>query len=210
MFYNPERPLRKLLNHLPHWQQDGVFVFITWRLADSVPSGLLEKWRGERDIWLASHPLPWDAGTELQYHKRFSSQLEDWMDQGLGKCVLRDPESARIVAEGLLHFDTERYQMDSFVIMPNHVHILIQMIPGFPIEKTVQSWKRIAARQINEVSGMTGSLWHKRYWDRLVRSEKHFWKIRRYIQRNPGKAHLREGEYLLYLPWDTERKDPRF
>ena len=207
MFYNPERPLRKHLNHLPHWQQDSVFVFLTWRLADSVPAGLMVKWREERDAWLDLNPKPWGDRTESEYHSRFSAQLEQWMDQRMGSCVLRDPENARILAECLVHFDGERYGIDSFVVMPNHVHVLMCPIPGFPMEKTIQSWKRYSARSINELAGKSGSLWHKRYWDTLVRSEEHFWKIRGYIQRNPEKTHLGESEYLLYVPW--HRKDPR-
>lgn len=202
MFYNPERPLKKHLNHLPHWQQDSTWVFLTWRLADSVPLDLLNKWRTDREEWVKAHPKPWDEDTELQFHQRFSTRLEDWMDQGMGECILRNPENTRIVAECVLHFDHERYLIDSFVIMPNHVHVLARLEPGFALEKIVQSWKRYSARQINELSGKTGSLWQKRYWDRLVRSEEHFWKIRRYIQRNPTKAKLRENEYLLSIPWN--------
>jgi REP element-mobilizing transposase RayT len=207
MFFNPERPVRTHLNHLPHWQQDSALVFLTWRLADSVPAGLMGKWRGERDEWLAVHPKPWDEFTESEYHSRFSAQLEQWMDQGTGGCVLRDPENARCLAECLLHFHGERFKIDSFVVMPNHVHVLMSPMAGHSLEKTVQSWKRVSARRINELTGKAGSLWHKRYWDRLVRSESHFWRIRRYIQRNPEKAGLKENEYLLYLPWN-QRKEP--
>jgi len=204
MFYNPELPLKKHLNHLPHWQQDSAWVFITWRLADSVPSGLLEKWRGDRNEWIEHHPKPWDEDTENKFHRLFSKQLEEWLDQGLGECVLKNPRCAEIVARAILHFDTERYFIDSFVIMPNHVHLLVLLVPGFSLEKIVHSWKRYSARQINEVLDRSGAFWHKRYWDTLVRSEEHFWKIRRYISRNPAKAGLRENEYLLYLPWDTK------
>ena len=204
MFYNPEIPVGKHLNHLPHWQQDSSWVFVTWRLADSVPAGLIGKWQGERDEWVTRHPKPWDAETESEFHRIFSSQLEEWMDQGMGACALRDPGYAAIVGEVLLHFHAERYFVDSFVIMPNHVHVLVRLMPGFPMEKSVQSWKRYSVRSINEARNESGSLWHKRYWDTLVRSEEHFWKIRRYILRNPTKAKLPDGEYLLYVPWHRE------
>ncbi len=203
MFFNPELPVTKHLNHLPHWQQDSAWVFITWRLADSVPTGLMEKWRGERDEWIECHPKPWDDTTESEFYRLFSTQLENWMDQGMGECVLKNPECAEVVGKVIMHFDRDRYLIDSFVVMPNHVHLLVRLVPGFPLEKIVHSWKRYSARQINEVLGRSGSLWHKRYWDTLVRSEEHFWKIRWYVSRNPVKAGLRESEYLLYLPWDA-------
>jgi len=178
-----------------------VFVFITWRLADSVPIGLYEKWKTERDDWLKCHPKPWDDELTKKFHTRFSTQLEEWMDQGMGECVLRDPRHAKIAANVLLHFDHERYHLDSFVIMPNHVHVLFQLHPDHPMEKVAQSWKRYSAREINKSLGKTGPLWLKRYWDTLVRGEEHFWRIRRYIAKNPVQAKLRGNEFLLYLPW---------
>jgi len=202
MFYSPERPIKKHLNHLPHWQQDSAWVFITWRLADSVPVGLLEKWKDDREQWINHRPKPWDDDTEQEFHSHFSAQLEDWMDQGMGECVLRDLRCSSLVARSILHFDSERYLIDSFVIMPNHVHVLIRLMSGFPLEKIIHSWKRYSSRQINEALGRSGGLWHKRYWDTLVRSEEHFWKIRRYISRNPAKARLGDDECLLYLPWN--------
>ncbi|MFT6241219.1 MAG: REP element-mobilizing transposase RayT [Akkermansiaceae bacterium] len=201
MFFRPDKPITKHLNHLPHWQQDLVFVFITWRLADSVPEGLLKKWRAEREEWVKSHPKPWDDELGKEYHQRFSAKLEEWMDQGMGECVLRDPCCAEIVGRCLLHFDGERYELDSFVVMPNHVHVLFRISPDYPIEKVVQSWKRYSAREVNELLGKSGQLWHRRFWDTLVRGEKHFWKIRRYIEKNPVKAGLKNEEFLFYLPW---------
>ncbi len=203
MFFNPDLPVRKHLNHLPHWQQDSVFVFVTWRLADSVPFGVMALWRKEQDSWLSDHPKPWDEATELEYHKKFSSQLEEWMDQGMGNCTLNNPDHARIVADSLLFFDGERYFIDTFVVMPNHVHVLIRLQNEFPLENVIQSWKQFSARLINQLSDKSGSFWHKRYWDRLVRSEEHFWKIRRYILKNPEKAKLQESQFLIYAPWNT-------
>jgi type I restriction enzyme R subunit len=202
VFFNPYLPVRKHLNHLPHWQQDSVFVFVTWRLADSVPLGVMTRWRDDRDSWISAHPKPWDEVTELEYHRIFSTQLEDWMDQGMGSCTLSNPDYARIVADSLLFFDGDRYFIDSFVVMPNHVHVLMRLQTGFSLEKVVQSWKQFSARQINQRQEKSGSFWHKRYWDRLVRSEDHFWKIRRYILRNPEKAKLHERQFFIYAPWN--------
>ncbi|MEM1085517.1 MAG: transposase [Verrucomicrobiota bacterium] len=204
MFYRPDLPVTRHLNHLPHWQQESACVFITWRLADSVPKGLTDRWKAEREEWLGDHPEPWSEDVREDYHRKFSSKLEEWMDQGMGKCVLREPRLAAVVAESLSHFDGERYLLDSFVVMPNHVHVLFQLLPGFPMEKLVQSWKRYSARRINELRGEGGQLWHKRYWDTLVRGERHFWKVRRYIRDNPAKAKLREDEFVLYVPWEGD------
>ena len=108
--------------NLPHWQQGEVWVFVTWRLGDSLPKVKLDQWKEEREIWLSRHPEPWDKKTEAEYHDRFSQQIDEWLDQGSGSCVLKEPANANIVAEALRHFDGERYVIASFVVMPNHVH----------------------------------------------------------------------------------------
>lgn len=40
--------------------------------------------------------------------------------------MLEDPANAKIVADALRHFDGERYELASFVVMPNHVHVLFR------------------------------------------------------------------------------------
>jgi putative transposase len=82
--------------------------------------------------------------------------------------------------------------------MPNHVHALFVQNPEWPLEKLIHSWKRFATRQINLLSGHLGTLWQRDYFDRIVRDEKHFANCVRYIRRNPEKARLGEGQYVLY------------
>ncbi len=135
---------------------------------------------------------------ELEYHKRFSGAIERWLDAGHGSCVLRRNDCAKIVGETLRHFDGARLALITSVVMPNHVHAVLVQGPQQSLEKLVRSWKTFTARQINSLLGRSGSLWQRDYFDRLVRDEAHFANCVRYIRRNPEKAHLSEGEYLLY------------
>ena len=82
--------------------------------------------------------------------------------------------------------------------MPNHVHALLVQNPEHSLEKLIRSWKTYTARKINELLDRYGSLWQRDYFDRLVRDEAHFANCVRYLRRNPGKARLRNGEYILY------------
>jgi putative transposase len=200
-FFNPYADIRQTKNRLPHWQQQGAVYFVTFRLADSVPMRLLNQWESERKNWLRVHPEPWTTEIEREYHERFSGAIERWLDAGYGACLLRRGECAQIVAEALNHFEGVRVAMISFAVMPNHVHALFVQNPEWPLEKLTQSWKRFTARQINKVLGRSGSLWQRDYFDRLVRHEKHFANCVRYIRRNPEKAGLSEGEFLL---WESE------
>jgi leucyl-tRNA synthetase len=165
-------------------------IFATWRLADSLPVEKLESWKSERKIWLQSHPEPWDEKTEDEYHERFSSKIEKWLDAGHGECLLAKPEVRRIVSDTLLHFDGDRYLIDSLVIMPNHVHVLFQLSPDHELEEVIHSWKSYSAKKVNQFLNREGCFWQSDYWDRIVRSSEHLKRVRDYIARNPEKARL--------------------
>jgi REP element-mobilizing transposase RayT len=200
-FFNPYADIRHTENRLPHWQQESAVYFVTFRLADSVPSRLLHQWQDEREAWLRVNSEPWSVEIEREYHQRFSDAIERRLDEGHGACLLRRPDCAEIVAKTLRHFEGERVVLISAVVMPNHVHALFVQNPEWPLEKLIRSWKGFAARQINKLLGRGGGFWQRDYFDRLVRDEKHFANCVRYIRRNPEKARLDVGEFLL---WESE------
>jgi REP element-mobilizing transposase RayT len=201
-FFNPYADVHQTENRLPHWQQKGAVYFITFRMADALPSRLLNQWEDDRDAWLRIHPEPWTAEIELEYHQRFSGAIERWLDAGYGACLLRRPDCAEIVAETLRHFERDRVVMISFVVMPNHVHALFVQNPEWALEKLTQSWKRFTAREINKLLDRAGKLWQRDYFDRLVRDEEHFANCVRYIRRNPEKARLGRSEFIL---WESDK-----
>ncbi len=196
-FFSPYDEIRTTSHHLPHWHQDKVHVFVTWRLGDSLPGIKLQQWKEEQAAWLTHHPEPWDNKTETEFHACFSWQIDAWLDQGIGSCVLRDPLNALIIANAFRHFDGVRYELASFVVMPNHVHVMFRPMAEHTLADIVKSWKGFTAREINKRMGTKGPLWQDEYWDRLIRSEQHFRRVVRYIRENPEKARLKQGEFLL-------------
>jgi type I restriction enzyme R subunit len=197
-FLDPFAPIQQHTHRVPHWQQGSVYYFVTWRLADSLPRDKLDRWNEDRTAWIRSHPEPWDAETEIDYHAQFSRAIDEWLDAGEGSCVLRDATLSRLVADALLHFDGVRYVMDAFVIMPNHVHVLFRLLAPYRLESVVKSWKGFTAREVNQCLGRRGRLWQADYWDRLIRNESHWLKCREYIKANPLKARLSRNEYVLF------------
>jgi len=173
MFYDPKKPVEKHRFRLPHWHQDDTYVFITWRLADSLPTSVVEHLSKTRETWLNTHPKPCTTETQTEFNRRFTLPLEDLLDNCHGSCCLRDPSIAKILAKALLHFHRDRYQLDSFVIMPNHLHLILKLHPEHPLERVIQSLKTYTARQINIALNQTGTLWQAGYWDRLIRSQNH-------------------------------------
>mgnify|MGYP002624339475 FL=1 len=195
-------------HHLPHWSQPGATYFITFRTDDSIPTAVYQAWKRERDDWLrrqqinplsrawrsALKKLPHDKRAE--YHERFTAQFHERLDDCLGACVLKRPEISGIVAKSLRHFDGDRYHLGDFVIMPNHVHLLVQLLGELDPKTQCKSWKHFTARQINKVLGQSGHFWQAESFDHLVRTPEQFDAIVRYIADNPRKARLSSGEYV--------------
>jgi len=197
-FFNPYGEIRFTANRLPHWQQKGAVYFVTFRLADALPHHLRTQWESERDAWLRVHRQPWSADVEREYHERFSGAMEHWLDTGHGSCILRRRDCAEIVAQALRYFDGKRVVIISSIVMPNHVHAVVVQNADWALEKLLRSWKSFTSRKINSLLDRDGSLWQRDYFDRLVRDEKHLANCVRYIRRNPERARLRSGEYILY------------
>lgn len=197
-FFNPYCEIRVTQNRLPHWQQDGATCFVTFRLADSLPKEQLKQWLTQRDGWMRHHPKPWTAKQEAEYHRQFSAKLEGWLDQGAGECLLRKTETRTLVEAALQEFDDERYSHHAWVIMPNHVHALFSLAPGWKLGSILHQWKGSSAKAINGQLQRAGPVWMKDYFDRMIRDAEHFWRCARYIRRNPNKAKLPAEDFTLY------------
>ena len=73
--------------------------------------------------------------------------------------------------------------------MPNHVHLLAT--PAVALPKLTKSLKGITAKRANAMLALTGSpFWQDESYDRLVRDEREFERIRNYIEGNPVRAGL--------------------
>lgn len=197
-FLNPLVEISKHTTVLPHWQQEESTFFVTFRTGDSLPQSKLAPLEAARDAWLRLHPKPWSPEKELEYHKLFTRQIETWLDNGEGECLLRDRQLAAVVGGTLEQFAGKRYLRHAWVVMPNHAHVLFSLLGENKLEDVIQGWKSYAAHEINRRLGRKGTLWQRDYFDRLIRSQKHFDYCVNYIRENPEKAHLRDGTFLLW------------
>jgi type I restriction enzyme R subunit len=172
-------------------------VFVTWRLADSLPQAELNQLRTEQEIWNELHAGVGEKQSGAEYRRRFSRHVDDWLDQGFGSCLLREAAMAKIVGDALRHFHGAWYELDSFVVMPNHVHVLFRPLGKHLLAAILKSWKGFTGRALNKRTGQKGAVWQDEYWDRLIRDDRHFSRTVEYIRANPIKANLREGQFLL-------------
>jgi len=194
---DPHKEVKITHRNLPHWRQEGATYFVTFRLGDSVPAIVLREWQEELARWLQFHPEPWDAKTKHEYQQRFQEDRERWLDEGHGECLLKRQDLAAIVAQALRHFDGERYVLDSWVIMPNHVHVLVQPLKGHSLADLLHSWKSFSSKQVNKTLGRTGAVWQDESFDRIVRDFSELGRLRSYIARNPKEAGLSEEAFVL-------------
>jgi len=91
-----------------------------------------------------------------------------------------------------IHFNGDtlgQYILHAFVVMPNHVHLLIT--PKIPLPKITKSLKGITASRANAMLGFTdGRFWQEESYDHEVCREGGFERIRKYIENNPVRAGL--------------------
>jgi putative transposase len=108
-----------------------------------------------------------------------------------GNVYLRQPDIANVVVEAIHHSANVlgHYQLHAFVVMPNHVRLLVT--PTIALPRIMKSLKGITARRANAMLTLTGTpFWQEESYDHLVRDEHEFKKISHYIEENPVRAGL--------------------
>jgi REP element-mobilizing transposase RayT len=189
IFYDPYEEKEVYRRNLPHWLQSGRLCFVTFRLADSLPKERLDQFKAERDTWLRCNQPPYTHGQWQEYHRLFSERINAWLDQGAGSCLLAKPDNASVLAVTMAHFAGVRYRLDHWVIMPNHVHVLVMPAESFTLSGVVRGWKSFSATEINKRCGRKGAFWQSESFDHIVRSSTQLEKFRKYIIENAAAAH---------------------
>jgi REP element-mobilizing transposase RayT len=158
---------------LPHFDSSGQTIFLTWRLHGSLPR---------------NRPF---RGGKLASGESFVA-LDRLLDEArTGPLYLRQPHVANQVVEALFYNATilHHYDLHAFVVMPNHVHLLLTAAVPLPV--LTKSIKGITAKRANSLLGLTGKpFWQEESYDHVVRSAESFAKIQHYIECNPVRGGL--------------------
>jgi putative transposase len=172
---SPKRPQKgwHYRGYLPHFDADSLIQLITFRLADSLPKAIFD------ELTAAA-----SGNSDLRL------KIEAAVDGGLGSCALRDPRIATMVQDALRHFDGRRYKLLAWVIIPNHVHVMVEQMAGHPLGDIIHTWKSFTAKEANRQLGRSGAFWEADYFDRFIRDQAHFDIAVHYIHQNPVKAGL--------------------
>jgi REP element-mobilizing transposase RayT len=191
--------------YLPHYDAPWITQIVTLRLVDSLPASRRGEW--EHLLRIEDNGVALAAGApacsrliraeNTQSRSQTGAptasdrrrRLEDYLDRGLGECWLRQPALAQLAEGALCFFDGQRYQLGAWVIMPNHVHLLVDVWET-PLAELVKSWKSFVAREANKLLGRSGTFWEREYLDTVIADEAHRRTAVRYIENNPVKAGL--------------------
>jgi REP element-mobilizing transposase RayT len=180
-------PLEVKRRRLPHVYPDHKPLFITWNLRGSMPRSMYPP------------PGKFSAGRAFVWIDRYLDTKQT------GPRHLQNPEIAKLVVEAIRRGEDTlgHYELHAYVVMPNHVHLLItaKVVPS----RLLQSLKGFTAREANLVIGRTGNpFWQRECYDHWVRNQTELERIRQYIEWNPVKAGLcsRPEEF----PWSSAAK----
>ncbi len=205
--------------NLPHWFQVDAAIFVTFRTIDSLPLEVVLRMQSELEQWLTHKKLPIElAASTVQRKLKNHQQLLDTfesrdrkefrrladrlfhmsLDECHGECQLKRPDLTQIVADAILHDNDNKFDLDCFVVMPNHVHAIVQFRDGSALSIVGQSWMRYSARLIHHAIGESGAFWQPEPFDHVIRSSEQFLYLQKYIAENPRKANLNPRECLYW------------
>jgi len=158
--------------HLPHLHEIDCPIFITWRLRGSLPRNRV-------------FPADTTAGKAFAVMDSILDRASD------GPLYLGRPDIATLIVDAIRHGEEQMkyYALHAYVVMANHVHLLIT--PFVAVAKITHSLKRFTAREANRVLGLTDqTFWQDESYDHLIREDREFRLIVRYIENNPVRAGL--------------------
>ena len=177
--------------NLPHRLPPGEAVFLTFRLAGSLPREVIAQLQAETE--LATNRLALEPDQLYAAQKKYFGRFDAQLARGeFGPTWLRQPEIAALVAQSLHYFDGKNYNLLCYCLMPNHVHLVVALpdeVP--PLVRTLQRLKSYTATQANKLLGLTGAFWQSETYDHVVRQGE-LERIVSYMLENPVKAGLVE------------------
>ncbi len=188
---------------LPHWVPDRAVFFLTWRLEGSLPKQVVERLRQEKRRMEEEPGRPGESAEQraLRTGKRIFARWDKALADALhtrenAPRWLGLDKVARIFVETVREKQDDLFRLHRYVIMPNHVHLLLEPaadpISGLPValQRITQNLKGASSRRANFVLGRTGPFWQAEGFDHWVRDSQEHERIVAYIDDNPVRAGL--------------------
>lgn len=173
---------------LPHFQPKGACIFVTFRLAGSLPREVIDL------IQRTVHSIGDDADAKTRQRAAFLLYEKNLDSGSTGPLWLRDARVADLIAHRIKERNDKEYALDVFCIMANHVHMVLwpkESAQGyFSLAEILKSIKGFTARGANLLLERTGAFWAPESYDHVVRNEQEWHRTMKYVLCNPVKAGL--------------------
>ncbi len=169
----PKGYYRRGEKHPPHMDHPEKMQHVIFRLAGSMPAEYLAR---------IKHAFASGSLTDEEYRATVEAKL----DEGHGPTWLSQREIAEVVQNALEYFDGDRYDLHTWSIMPNHVHVLMRPREGNSLPNILHSWKSLTAKKCNAILGRSGAFWQDDYFDRYMRDYADVVRTAAYILNNRG------------------------
>jgi REP element-mobilizing transposase RayT len=196
--------------NLPHWHPPGRPIFLTWRLHGSLPQTVINQFRVIRQQLSKrkAGALGWSMDKRLLEYKRLFVKVDAILDKAAtGPLWLKESKIAGLVQEALLEKYAHLYTLWSYVVMANHLHVLLKPKSGSSIGSITKHLKGYTAREANRLLNGTGQkFWQDESFDHWSRDSIEFSRIVDYIETNPVKAGLVQNPADWFWSSAAERK----
>lgn len=196
---------------LPHYQPDNAIYFITFRLAFSLPKGVILSLKEDYKDFVKSTKLIKNMSERnkalYKRRKQYFGKFDKLLDGSeSGSLWLKNIDVAKIVYDSILFRDESVYDLYCFCIMPNHIHLVFEIgdesvsriadstarngVSGYRVTKILQDLKKYTAVESNRILSRSGQFWHNESYDHVIRNRIELGNIINYVIQNPVKAGL--------------------
>jgi len=186
--------------------QVGCFYDICFRLADSIPQDVLQR-RIQNAEYIQNHL------EEEPSHRENSLYLtltEIWKDRNYGECLLGISQVRDIVAQEILSHDEVECQIGAFVIMGNHLHLILKMLGLHSPYELITLIKNKTARSMNQFLSRTGQRWMRGEYNHIIRSPYDLKRRLKYLKENPQGMNIpvyERPDDRLFSPYTTPQTE---
>jgi REP element-mobilizing transposase RayT len=182
-------------SRLPHWEVEDGRYFITMHVAGAIPQAGKDQIRAaaERLRETTSRSPDW-----IKLLRRVFAGMERWLDRARHNPWIQQQDVAELIAEAIeTRQQRGNWNMFSFALMPNHVHLFGE-IPNGEMKSALEGFKRWTGHKAMQLlDPKPERFWQREWFDHWSRSDEQDDRILAYIRNNPIKA----GLATQYLSW---------
>ena len=107
-----------------------------------------------------------------------------------------EPSERTCVGQVIRQFDLVRYELFAWVVMNDHVHVVLTPLAARRLHEIMHSWRSYTTHALHRL-GRIGRVWQPEYMDRIIRNDEELRNTVEYVLNNP---HARWPDILSY-PW---------